>query len=204
MFLFLVEKFISEDHLKNDEKLVAYIRDNDGWLSVAFIASCSEFADCTYQTILYALQDVRSELIECSALQPLCIRLRRQPLRAIHSQRSDPPVLVTGLPHDAKYEELLEFFHRRFPVDELTMLPSPQRFNGKVHLLFHDPQHSQLFVERSHIHTVIFERNLSSGLKTSYRLTCQMSDPDHHETTREVLNSPRPHRFVAGKYDTWR
>lgn len=178
------------------------MRNNDGWLSVAFIASCPEFADCTYQTILHALKDVRSELIECSPFEPLRIRLRRQPFRAIHSQRSDPPVLVAGLPRDAKYEELLAFFHRRFPVDELMMLPSPQRFNGTVHLLFHDPRHSQLFVERSHIQTVIFERTPSSGVKTSYRLTCELSNPDHHETTREVANSPRPHRFVAGKYDT--
>ena len=179
------------------------MRDNDGWLSVALIALKPQFANLTYQTVLDASTNMRSELIECSLFEPRCVRRRRQPFRAIHSQTNDRTVLVAGLPLDAKYEDLFKYFQGFFPVDELTMLSSAQRYNGTVQIVFRDAQDTRLFMEQSRSNPIVYETSPFSRLKTSHRLTCQMLEHEHDQT-RQVINSPRPHRFVAGQFISWR
>ncbi len=174
--MFIVEAYITEDNLRTDSILDKHARENDGWIRLELLKRCSKLSVYNYDTILNALRTKQSNLIELSSFEPRCIRRRCQPLTEHSIQDTQTVVVVTGLPLDIQYEELIEFFNRFYPIRDITKVYSfSKRFQGKIHVIFNKSQDAFAFVQRSKLNTIRYindDHLLPSS--NGYPLVCQM------------------------------
>jgi RNA recognition motif-containing protein len=172
VFCFVVEAYITEGNLKTDYTLANCARENNGWIRLELLNRCTKLSCYNYDTILRALCSKQSNLIELSSFEPRCIRRRCQPLTEHSIQDTENVVVITGLPLDVRYEELIEFFHRFYPIREITKIYSySNRFQGKIHVIFNESQDALAFVQRSKLSSIIYANDQSFN---GYPLVCQM------------------------------
>lgn len=154
-----------------------------------------------YETIVNALHSKRSNIIELNLSEPLYIRRRRQPIEQLSIEQNPylyQTVVVSGLPRDAKQNELFEFFNRFYPVNDIRMLfaaRTNQSFIGKIHLIFQRSDHAQLFVQRTEFNPIIYVNDYVLQLCNGYTLVCQMLIDCDDRNECEIDQS----RFQNGK-----
>jgi len=164
---FVVEAYITEDNLKTDYTLANYAHENNGWIRLELLSRCKKLSKYNYDTILYALSSKKSNIIELSSFEPRCIR-RCQPLTRDSIQNTQT-VVITGLPDDVRYEELIEFFNRFYPVKDIIKIPSlSNRLTGKIHVIFNKSEDALAFVHQSKLTSIIYVND------NSYTIVCKL------------------------------
>ena len=180
LYFSIVEVYLTEDNLQNDYNLAKYERDHDGWIPVERLNHFNKLSTYKYETILNALRSKRSNILELNLCEPACIRRRRQPFPTPSVEQNPnlhQTVVVNGLPRDAKQEELLEFFNRFYPIEQIKMLPSSQTshsFSGKIHLIFQHSEDAAAFSQRSESTAIIYLNDYVLQLCNGYTLVCRM------------------------------
>ncbi|CAF3625718.1 unnamed protein product [Rotaria sp. Silwood1] len=168
-----IEAYITDDNLNNDYIIANCVHENDGWIRLELLSRCNKLSSYNYDTILQALNSKHSNIIELSSFTPRCIRRRCQPLTG-DSIQDNRTVIVTGLPYDARHEELIEFFNRFYPVKEIKMFSLSNRFNGIIHIIFKKSQDAQEFVQRSKLIRILYVNDNSLQSYNNYTITCKM------------------------------
>mgnify|MGYP001951542848 CR=1 FL=1 len=120
----------------NDYSLAKYKYENNEWIPLKQISLLNKLSIYNYETILNAICSKRSDIIELNLCESVCIRRRRRWHRSIKQsfikENSDfyRTVIVNGLPRDAKYEELIEFFNHFYPVSKIKMFSFSSTINS--------------------------------------------------------------------------
>lgn len=159
-----------------------------------------------YETIVNALHSKRSNIIELNFSEPLHIRRRREPLYDCSIEENpyfDRTVVVSGLPRDAKQDELMEFFNRFYPIDHLRMLVSSRAshsFTGKIHLIFERTEHARAFVQRSESMTIIYANDYVLQLCNGYTLVCRMLADCDDKDENDIIQQTDRSRFQNGMW----
>jgi hypothetical protein len=201
LLLIIVEAYITDDNLKSDYNLSKYTSENDGWIPLKFLSFCNQFSIYNYDTILHALHSKRSNIIELSSFEPQCIRRRCQSLKE-DSIQNNQTVIINGLPREVKYEELIEFFNRFYPVYEIKMFSSFNRFNGKIHVIFQKAQDALAFVQQSKLTSVVYVNDDLLQLCHGYTLICKMLDDSNEKNTRNLIQQNDQQSLMKGKRKT--
>jgi len=189
---FVVEAYITEDNLKTDHILARCVRENDGWIRLELLSRCNKLSCYNYDRILHALYSKGSNVIELSSFEPRCIRRRCQPLTG-DSIQNNRTVIVTGLPHDIKCEELIGFFNRFYPIEEIKMFSSSKRFNGEIHVIFNKSQDALAFVQQSKLTPINYGNDQSFN---GYTLVCKLLNDD---LNKDLIKQEDQHSFIKGK-----
>jgi hypothetical protein len=202
---YIVEAYLSEDNLKNDYNLAKYERENNGWIPIERLNHFNKLSTYKYDTIFNALRSKRSNIIELNLCEPVCIRRRRQPLKGPSIEQNPnlyQTVVVSGLPRDAKHEELIEFFNRFYPVYKIKMLQSSRTtnsFSGKIHLIFEKCQDALTFVQRSECTSIIYINDYVLQLCNGYTLVCKMLADCDDKDENDIIKQTDQLRFGNGK-----
>lgn len=203
---YIVETYLTEDNLKNDFNLAKYEIENDGWIPIERLNQFNKLSSYKYDTILNALCSKRSSIIEINFSDPVCIRRRRQPFLQPSLEQNPNlhrTVVVNGLPRDAKYEELFEFFNRFFPVDKIRMLSSSRTsnsFNGKIHLVFEKSQDALAFTQLSESASIIYVNDYILQLCNGYTLVCKMLADCDDKDEDDLIKEKDQLRFRNGNF----
>ena len=205
LFLSLVEAYLTEENLRNDYNLAKYERDYDGWIPVERLNQFNKLSTYKYETIVNALHSKRSNIIELNLSEPLHIRRRRQPIQELSIEQNPylyQTVVVSGLPRDAKHDELMEFFNRFYPVNDIRMLFSTRTnhsFIGKIHLIFQRIEDAQLFVQRTEFNPIIYVNDYVLQLCNGYTLVCQMLVDCDDKDENDIIQQTDQSRFRNGE-----
>lgn len=183
------------DSLNNDHVIARHIRENDGWMRLELLSHCNKVSYYGYDTILAALTSNHSNKIELSPFEPRCIRRRSQTLIRDGIQ-DNQTIIVMGLPLDAKYEELIEFFNRFYPVTDINMFPYSNAYDGTVFLVFKRPQDVLTFVSQSKLEPIVYVRNSLYGPRDRYTLVCKLLN-DNMNTSATKQNTQL--NFMKGR-----
>ncbi|CAF2106329.1 unnamed protein product [Rotaria magnacalcarata] len=200
-----IEAYLTDDNLKNDFYLAKYECENDGWIPVERLNSFFKLSTYKYDTILNALYSKRSNIIELNCSDPICIRRRRQPLMQLSIEQNpdiNRTVVVSGLPRDAKHEELIEFFNRFYPVYKIRMLSSlrtSNSFNGKVHVIFEKNSDALEFVHKSELVSIIYVNDYVLQLCNGYTLVCRMLMDCDDKDENDLIKQKDQLRFRNGQ-----
>ncbi|UJR33189.1 hypothetical protein I4U23_020644 [Adineta vaga] len=200
-----IEAYLTEDNLKNDYNLAKYERDNNGWIPVERLNHFNKLSTYKYDTILNALRSKRSNIIELDLCEPVCLRRRRQPLIEPTIEQNPylhQTVVVNGLPRDAQYNDLIEFFNRFYPVRKIKMLLSTRTtnsFSGKIHVIFEKPQDALTFVQRSEIVSIIYVNEYVLQLCNGYTLVCKMLIDCDDKDEKDIIKQTDRLRFHNGQ-----
>ncbi|CAF1052400.1 unnamed protein product [Adineta ricciae] len=204
-----IEAYLAEENLKFDYNLAKYERENQGWIPLERLSQFNKLSTYKYDTILNALRSKRSNVIEVDLCEPVCLRRRRRPLIESSMERNPylhQTVVVSGLPRDAKQEDLMEFFNRFYRVHRIRMLMSTRTgksFSGKAHVIFEKSQNARAFVQRSETGTIIYVNDYLLQLCNGYTLICKMlidcDDRDEKDLNQLQVHSDQSfsHRLSA-------
>ena len=196
--------YLTEDNLRNDYHLAKYERDNNGWIPLERLNQLNKLSTYKYDTILNALQSKRSNIIEINFSEPISIRRRRQPLKGPSIEQNPylyRTVVVSGLPRDAKSEDLKEFFNRFYPVYKIKMLSSARAthsFSGKIHLIFEKTDDAWAFVQHAESNTIIYVNDYVLQLCNGYTLVCKMLVDCDDKDEKEIIKQTDQLRFQNG------
>ncbi|CAF3105353.1 unnamed protein product [Rotaria sp. Silwood2] len=190
-----IESYITDANLNNDYIIANCVRENDGWIRLELLSRCNKLSSYNYDTILQALHSKYSNIIELSSFTPRCIRHRCQPLTG-DSIQDNRTVIVTGLPYDARHEELIEFFNHFYPVKEIKMFSLSNRFNGIIHLIFKQSQDALEFVQRSKLTRILYVRDNSQQLSNGYDIACKMLTDN---VNKDFIEQNNQQNFIKGR-----
>ncbi|CAF1144863.1 unnamed protein product [Adineta steineri] len=190
-----IETYINEDNLKNDPVLANYANKNNGWIRLELLTRCHKLSCYSYDKILKALHSKQSNTIELSSFEPRCIR-RRYQILIDDSIQDNRTVIVTGLPRNIKCEELIEFFNRFYPIQEIKMFSSTNKFNGKIHVIFNKLSDALAFVQRSTLSSIIYVNDDVLQTCNGYTLTCKLLND---EINKDLIKQNDQHSFIKGK-----
>ncbi|CAF4571499.1 unnamed protein product, partial [Rotaria sp. Silwood2] len=186
---------MTDANLNNDYIIANCVRENDGWIRLELLSRCNKLSSYNYDTILQALHSKYSNIIELSSFTPRCIRHRCQPLTG-DSIQDNRTVIVTGLPYDARHEELIEFFNHFYPVKEIKMFSLSNRFNGIIHLIFKQSQDALEFVQRSKLTRILYVRDNSQQLSNGYDIACKMLTDN---VNKDFIEQNNQQNFIKGR-----
>ncbi|CAF0972743.1 unnamed protein product [Adineta ricciae] len=154
-----IESYLAETNLTNDQHLLACARKNDGWIRLELFRGCRTLSSYSYDKILRALETKRSSQLELSTFEPRCVRYRCETCPNGNSRT----VIIHGLPRDVRYDDLIEFFNRFYPIDEV---------------IFTNPAHASAFVHRSMVLSIIYDQD--------YQLSCELSG-DNNDGRKDFM-----------------
>ncbi|KAH3660324.1 hypothetical protein OGAPHI_006910 [Ogataea philodendri] len=146
-----VEFYFSDSNLLNDKFLFTTQQANDGWVPISVISQFERMKKYRpIETIVEALRQSES-LLEVSENGEMV--KRKTPLPANQNEVqvaiNKRSVFVEYLPEEATLDQLIEFFNKFSPVNQVRMKKRDKKFVGSVFVEFKKEEDAQKFVSAS-------------------------------------------------------